>query len=376
MKNSSDEAAAVLPLLVHTKNVSFEWGKSNIECFIRQAKQLGMDVHIMYNWREVFDWKGQNVLIVNGVDKEWLEEVTENLAVLQMRIILIDGIINDECRSVSQVLFDQKEVIRSSLSLLRSKGRCCPALFGIQKNDTSDTSKAEAFAEQERSDAVYWFEKDIAGCFDAFYRDFEKYDSVICSNDIVAVYFLSRCRENHILVPKQLYVIGNCDLWISSHVEPMLTTASYNKDAMIAVAIQLYRMLSAFPNIMSSNVSLLADISERASTGVVNKKVNNENVSRSLYQYDERFMENVSHILCPEILRIKKLDQTLSMCSQQDLLILQRLADGSSYEDISAETFLTVDTVKYHIKKLYRLLEIHRRHELTALLDKYSLKLV
>ena len=52
------------------------------------------------------------------------------------------------------------------------------------------------------------------------------------------------------------------------------------------------------------------------------------------------------------------------------------MGSNGSGEDIAQETFLSVDTVKYHIKKLYRLLDIHKRQALSDLLETYSLKLI
>ncbi len=43
--------------------------------------------------------------------------------------------------------------------------------------------------------------------------------------------------------------------------------------------------------------------------------------------------------------------------------ILQKLADGKSYEAIGAELFLSVETVRTHVKKMYKVLHVNNKIE-------------
>lgn len=47
--------------------------------------------------------------------------------------------------------------------------------------------------------------------------------------------------------------------------------------------------------------------------------------------------------------------------SQQEIFIIQLLKEGLSNESISAETGKSINTVKYHLKNIYRKLGVNNR---------------
>ena len=191
----------------------------------------------------------------------------------------------------------------------------------------------------------------------------------------MAVYLMSRCKEHGILIPDQLYLIGNTNLWISTHIRPTLSTVSYNPENMVVILINVWKMLINFPDIHTVEIRLEGDIIERESSGQTNNTIPKEKNSYNYYKYGSDFFSNELAAICPEIKKIKNLNNVLSSLSAYEITILQRLYKEWSYEAIAAEIFLSVDTVKYHIKKLYRLLGIQKRKELIELLEKYQLLL-
>lgn len=54
-------------------------------------------------------------------------------------------------------------------------------------------------------------------------------------------------------------------------------------------------------------------------------------------------------------------EESLSPRQQQ---IVQAIVDGMSYKQIAAELFISIDTVRSHIKKIYRTLEVNSKAEL------------
>lgn len=49
--------------------------------------------------------------------------------------------------------------------------------------------------------------------------------------------------------------------------------------------------------------------------------------------------------------------------SERQNQILKRLSEGKSYKHISEELFISVETVRTHIKKLYRHLQVNNKAE-------------
>jgi DNA-binding CsgD family transcriptional regulator len=45
-------------------------------------------------------------------------------------------------------------------------------------------------------------------------------------------------------------------------------------------------------------------------------------------------------------------------------MILEGIINGKSYQALADDMFITLDTVRFHIKKVYELLQVHSRFEL------------
>ena len=46
--------------------------------------------------------------------------------------------------------------------------------------------------------------------------------------------------------------------------------------------------------------------------------------------------------------------------------ILERLVDGKSFGEIAKELFLSTETIKTHVKKMYQTLHVHNKSEAIA----------
>ena len=52
-----------------------------------------------------------------------------------------------------------------------------------------------------------------------------------------------------------------------------------------------------------------------------------------------------------------------TILSDRQKEILEKLVDGKSYQTISAELFISVETVRTHVKKMYKLLHVNNKTE-------------
>lgn len=52
--------------------------------------------------------------------------------------------------------------------------------------------------------------------------------------------------------------------------------------------------------------------------------------------------------------------------SNREKEVLQHLADGSNYQEIADELFISVDTVRHHIRNIYKKLQVHSQSEAVA----------
>ena len=63
-------------------------------------------------------------------------------------------------------------------------------------------------------------------------------------------------------------------------------------------------------------------------------------------------------------------NSSIAQLTERQKEILECLVKGKSYKIIAAELFISIETVKFHIKNIYEILQIHSRYELTALFRK------
>lgn len=75
------------------------------------------------------------------------------------------------------------------------KSREKTACFAIQTNDSADLIKAAAFTELLGPDDIYYDTLGMENCFSAFLSNIERYDSVLCSNDIMALFLQNKCKN-------------------------------------------------------------------------------------------------------------------------------------------------------------------------------------
>lgn len=356
-----------LTLLVHKDMVVFDWGKAVIDCFYRQSLQKGFALKIVFDWHEITEQKD---IILFGVNKEWLKETLENLNKTE-HILLIDGVINYPIKPVSHLLTEQGTVISKSVEHLYQCGCKKIAFFGVQKYDTSDQSKADAFAAMESAEHTYYIEKDVDECFEKFLLRAEEYDGVICSNDIIAVYFLSQCKSHGIEIGKKLKLIGNGNLWIGAHTEPSVTSIACDIEEMVSSALQTYKNLCRFKNIESVDVYMKSTLISRESTSEFDEsKGLREKKSQRMYCLNGLYENNNAS---DELCRIQQINSVLSSLSAQKQKILYLRIKEFCYSDIANEVHLSEDTVKYHLKKIYKQLEVHSKKELLELLCKYCI---
>ena len=57
-----------------------------------------------------------------------------------------------------------------------------------------------------------------------------------------------------------------------------------------------------------------------------------------------------------------------ALLSAREKDVLQFLADGKSYKEISAALFLSIHTTRSHVQSIYRKLQVHSRAEIMRML--------
>ena len=117
------------------------------------------------------------------------------------------------------------------------------------------------------------------------------------------------------------------------------------------------------------NISLESTLIKRKSTNDDFSDINSKKYDK--FYPSSRTEDGIDETIC----RIRDLDLSFSSFSKIEIDIIDGLSKFETYEKIASNNSITVDTVKYHIKKIYHLLGIHTRKELIKLITEYSIVL-
>lgn len=350
-----------LTLLIHT-GMAFEWYRSIVSEFQRQSANSAFTLNIAHRYQDILSTDGPVVLL--SVDASW---ITENLALLggsKHKAILFNGFTEEPPNTVSRIMIDHDGLIQKSVSHLMQKGRCDIAFFGAQKNDISDQKKADSFAKLVSEDHVYRITHDFGECFERLLSRINEYNGIICSNDIAAVYLLEKCSGLGIAVPDRLSIIGNGNLWISANTTPSITTISTDTAKMVSLTLRICRQLYQFEDIVSMDVYIKPSLIPRASTGCETDGKDQTKLKTQRMLYEESNTDK-------DLIIIQKIDRALSALSPQTLRMLKAYLNGDAYGKIADQMYISEDTLRYHIKKLYRSLDVHGKKECASILNRY-----
>ena len=356
-------------VIIDKRTADFKWFKElsySVNLFANRHK---ISVNTLKSVKECNKLSSGSLLILLGNNPEWFNEIEENLVSKDVTVVSMIGYISFKEQKTININYDMPSVISKAVEYFAQKGRNKPACFGIMEGDCSDSVKAECFAELKNVSDIYYITDSIENTFNKFYKHINKYDSVLCSNDIVALYLLKKFKEFNIKVPEQIEIIGIGNLWISSHTNPSITTFECDAENMSEVLWRILGKKTDTEILKRVNISLESTLIKRESTNDKFSDVNAEKYDK--FYPSLRTEDGIDETIC----RIRDLDLSFSSFSKIEVDIIDGLSKLETYERIALNNSITVDTVKYHIKKIYHLLGIHTREELIGLISEYCLVL-
>ena len=208
-----------------------------------------------FNWSQTTDANGavkiaNGDLYANGYDVQIAKYIAQELGI---NCVTVSCQILEKAHSTSFVLMDHGNATLDCIGYLKSCGRCNIALFGIIENSFADKTKATFFDKND----IYPLGKDgIEACFETLFSNISKYNAVICSNYITAIYLISSLKERGIAVPKDIYAVAYGDSQLGRTYSPSITAITLNHAALGVQAVEVYRYISK----QEENISITARI--------------------------------------------------------------------------------------------------------------------
>ena len=212
---------------------------------------------------------------------------------------------------------------------------------------------------------IYPLGKDgIEACFETLFSNISKYNAVICSNYITAIYLISSLKERGIAVPKDIYAVAYGDSQLGRTYSPSITAITLNHAALGVQAVEVYRYISK----QEENISITARIPCRIIPAGSTEYApdNHVNVSEK-----EVVFTDAIYIKNQKLHEIQCLEKLLRECDNADVEIIKHLIDGKTHSAIAEEMFISENTVKYRIRRMLKISGLNSSVEMTKLYKKF-----
>lgn len=308
------------------------------------------------------------VIMVNCISRPWIDECVHALTMAGIHPVLLAPYSSAPTMPVSTVSFDFKNVFYTLCQYLFDAGRKNIVLFGINPNSENDISKKNSFLSfakdygvETPEDRIFWNKGNLEVCCNKLHNRIDTFNSIVCSNDVVAVKLISYFKSNKVRVPEDVYIATMGNTALSRFITPDITVCDFDCEQIGRHAVKMSSILAKNPDVSTINAMVSGKIEPRRSTdfspvGNISQRKFASITSEVINFYSD---SGVNKIFCME--------QLVSKCDSLDITILYGLICAKPVSQLAEETFCSENTIKYRIRKMQSLSNTNTRKELVDL---------
>lgn len=246
------------------------------------------------------------------------------------------------------------------------------ALVGFGRNSINDNfryhaamSAVAAWGEPLGEGDVWLWQHDPRESFEQFLDVYDRYDAVICPNDIMAICFINCCKARGVRVPDDLFVASFGNMSIGRYFRPSITTMTMDMLNVGEQAFNVWRFLMANGSAQKTTLKITVPsrILARESTAGICIEAGSGSVQPTLQA--DRFYFN------PTISVLLNIESCISQRDAIDMRIIKGLMDEKSYEMLSDELFISGSTLRYRLNKMFADAGVRGRQEFESLMHAY-----
>lgn len=279
------------------------------------------------------------VIMILGTSINWIRHIVALSSKMGYVCLLVTGDqLPETADRVSSVLIDYQSGMYALLSHLKSMGDEKIALLGINPNSYADSIKSQCFPQKED---IYYNYGSITTCVDQLWSNISSYDAVICSNHAVAVYLHHFLQIHGIDLKDDLHLATFGDSILSDLMDPPITSIVQDYQELGAQAINAYSFLTKNPTPII-NILIKGSLKTNGTT----VSLNSPPISSADYAPDVNFYNDTC------MSSILSLERLLSDANSLDIIILKKILEKETQEQIAEELHLALSSLRYHIKKM------------------------
>lgn len=297
----------------------------------------------------------------------YIRRIAPTLARLPIHVILTGTSGNIRLPfSYSCISPDMDTCGRTIVEYLYSQGKKRIAQIAISQDSWSDIGRADAIAKYIPAEnyRVFYIEKSMEDTYAAFLAERENYDAVLCATDYVAISLIEYLKARG-AYDESLFLITHGDTVLAKLYDIGITSFTVNYYACGEAAVKLHYDRSRYG---WSAVSIL----------LRNEMVIRDSTANAPYKPSNPLLLpmdwNPSRppLVFPLITyHIGQLGRFLATCEIADLRLIYCMLMGYSYEKMSEACFLSVEAVKYRLRKIRDAIGVGSRRETTAFIRTY-----
>ncbi len=286
------------------------------------------------------------------------------------RVVVLSGI---DCEqfgpAVSCATPSRRAETQQLVNYLYNCGKKRIALVGFGANSINDTFRyhaaftaAAAWGIMLSDRDVWRWQRDPAESFSGFFEAHERYDAIICPNDVISICLINECKKHGVRVPEDLYLASFGHMSVGSYFRPSITSASMD---MLNVGEQTYNvwrflMSSDNPDKTSLKITVPSRIMVGESTAGQQPVFGQPPASPTLNA--DQFYYN------PVISELVGLDYCISQRDELDMRIIKAIVDKENYESIGEKNYISSSALRYRLNKIFADAGVNSRVEFEDLI--------
>lgn len=312
-------------------------------------------------------------LIVIGTSIRKLNRQLVRLQEAKVDVLLVNITSMYTTHGIHTLTMNYEQATLRSLEYLRSCGKVRTALFCINPDSGSDVRKQDAFLSVGNpAENVFINTDGLSRCCEAFLEQIDRFDAVLCANDITVLGLMRRLREKNVRVPEDLFLMGfgdivNTELFAAEdRYRPYrITTVTVDHEEIGRQAIGLYAYLYKTDSPIHITGRLDSILRIGATTAYM-PDTSEKQLQVPEWRSGER--DFYDDAMVSEIIRLQSL---VAEADELDRRILRMLTAEATVSEIGEKLYITQGAVTYRLKRIYTRLGVPGRKEALQQIRRY-----
>lgn len=313
---------------------------------------------------------GSDLALLAGETTGWFSRMHQFASANKIRVCSASSDPAIAASNSACVTLDRQRDMFQMVQYLAHAGRERIVLWGINAASPADQKRvagflqaAQAFHLPISSQDILYTTGRIADCSQRLISNLHKYNAIIASNDLYAVYLLPVLKKYGARIPEDFYLAAFGNSILSQLCEPTLTTASLNHYELGRQAVICSHYLLSNPQVSQMFISIHGDFYARAST---------ENApfdSSEVAFLSSEPLDEISSYNDPDLKMIAGLEVCLGWRDAVITDILRYCASDKPFSLLAESLYISDSTLDYRLRKIYAQLGFSSRTALRTLVQ-------